>query len=107
MKAEPATSEMIDPLAGTEIERKEREKQSGVPVSCNGALGRLYELLPGKRGSRGMKVGAALQANIEAATLAIGQLRKLAQATGGAARRDCRSRLAPARRSDSSSSSSP
>ena len=107
MNAEPATSEMIDTLAGIEIERKEREKQSGVPVSCNWALGRLYELLPGKRRSPGMKVGATLQANIEAATLAIGQLRKLAQATGGAARRDCRSRLAPARRSDSSSSSSP
>ena len=107
MSTERATPEMIDTLAGIEIERKEREKQSGVPVSCNWALGRLYELLPGKRRSPGMKVGAALQANIEAATLAIGQLRKLAQATGGAARRDCRSRLAPARRSDSSSSSSP
>ncbi len=107
MRSEPATSETIDTLAGIEIERKEREERSGVPVSCNWALGRLYELLPGKRRSPGMKMGATLQANIEAATLAIGQLRKLAQATGGAARRDCRSRLAPARRSDSSSSSSP
>ena len=107
MNAEPATTDMIDTLAGIEIERKEREKQSGVPVSCNWALGRLYKLLPGKRRSPGMKMGATLQANIEAATLAIGRLRKLAQATGGAARRDCRSRLAPARRSGSSSSSSP
>ena len=107
MNSEPATSEMIDTLAGIEIERKEREKQSGVPVSCNWALGRLYELLPGKRRSPGMKMGATLQANIEAATLAIGQLRKLAQATGGAARRDGRWKPAPARRSGSSSSSSP
>jgi hypothetical protein len=103
MNAEPATTEMIDTLAGIEVQRKEREKESGVPVSCNWALGKLYGLLPGKRGSPGMKMGTTPQANIEAATLAIGQLRKLAQATGGAARRDYRSRLAPARRSDSSS----
>ena len=107
VNAEHATPELIDALAGIEMQRQEREKESGVPVSCNWALGRLYELLPGKRRSPGMKMGATLQANIEAATLAIGQLRKLAQATGGAARRDCRSRLAPARRSGSSSSSSP
>ncbi|SRR6266581_3038391 len=105
MNAEPATAEMIDTLAGIEMQRKEREKESGVPVSCNWALGKLYELLPGKQRSPGMKMGTAPQANIEAATLAIGRLRKLAQATGGAARRDCRSRLVPARRSDSSSSS--
>src|SRR6266567_9251631 len=100
MSSEPATSETIDTLAGIEIERKEREKRSGVPVSCNWALGRLYELLPGKRRSPGMKMGATLQANIEAATLAIGQLRKLAQATCFAARRDCRRSLVSACRSD-------
>ena len=107
MNRERATPEMIDTLAGIETQRQEREKQSGVPVSCNWALGKLYELLPGERRSPGLKMGATLQANIEAATLAIGQLRKLAQTTGGAARRDCRSRPAPARRSGSSSSSSP
>ena len=107
MNTERATPEVIDALAGIEIQRQEREKESGVPVSCNWALGKLYGLLPGKRRSLGLKTGTTPQANIEAATLAIGQLRKLAQATGGAARRDGRWKPAPARRSGSSSSSSP
>ena len=107
MNAERATPEMIDTLASIEMRRQERQKASGVPMSCNWALGKLYELFPGERSSPGMKMGRPLRANIEAATLAIGRLRKLAQATGGAARRDCRSRPAPPRRSDSSSSSSP
>jgi len=105
MNTERATPEVIDALAAIEAQRQ--EKESGVPASCNWALGKLYELLPGERRSRGLKLGATLQANIEAATLAIGQLRKLAQATGGAARRDGRWKPAPARRSGSSSSSSP
>jgi len=107
MNTERATPEVIDALAAIEAQRQEKEKESGVPASCNWALGKLYELLPGERRSRGLKMGASLQANIEAATLAIGQLRKLAQATGGAARRDGRWKPAPARRSGSSSSSSP
>jgi len=102
MNRERATPEMIDTLAGIEMQRQEREKQSGVPASCNWALGKLYELLPGERRSPGLKMGATLQANIEAATLAIGQLRKFARATGGAARRDCRWKPARARRSGSS-----
>ena len=107
MNTERATPEVIDALAAIEAQRQEKEKESGVPASCNWALGKLYELLPGERRSPGLKMGATLQANIEAATLAIGQLRKLAQATGGAARRDGRWKPAPARRSGSSSSSSP
>jgi len=80
MNAEHATPEVIDALADIEMQRKEKEKESGVPVSCNWALGKLYELLPGERKS--LKMGMALQGNIEAATLAIGQLRKLAQIAG-------------------------
>ena len=80
MNAEYATPEVIDALAGIEMQRKEKEKESGVPVSCNWALGKLYELLPGERKS--LKMGMALQGNIEAATVAIERLRKLAQATG-------------------------
>jgi len=82
MNAEHATPEVIDALARIEIERREKEKESGVPVSCNWALGKLYELLPGERKSPGTDAGAALQANIEAATLAIGRLRELARTTG-------------------------
>jgi hypothetical protein len=82
MNAEPTTAEMIDALASIEMQRQEKEKASGVPVSCNWALGKLYELLPGERKSPGTDAGTALQANIEAATLAIGRLRKLAQTTG-------------------------
>lgn len=83
MHTEPATAEMIDALASIEMQRQEREKTSGVPVSCSWALGKLYEVLPRKRKSPGMKAeSAALQADIEAATLAIGRLRKLAQITG-------------------------
>src|SRR5712664_1484964 len=82
MNAEHATPEVIDALASIETQRQEKEKESGVPVSCNWALGKLYELLPGERKSPGTDAGTALQANIEAATLAIGRLRKLAQTTG-------------------------
>jgi hypothetical protein len=83
MNTQPATAEMIDALASIEIQRQEREKESGVPVSCSWALGKLYEVLPRKGKSPGTNVeGTALQANIEAATLAIGRLRKLAQITG-------------------------
>jgi hypothetical protein len=82
MNAEPTPAEMIDALASIEMQRQEKERESGVPVSCNWALGKLYELLPGDRKSPGTDAGTALQSNIEAATLAIGRLRKLAQTTG-------------------------
>jgi len=35
--------------ASIEMRRQEKEKESGVPVSCSWALGKLYELLPRKR----------------------------------------------------------
>src|SRR5260370_8430646 len=82
MNAEHATPEVIDALARIEIERREKEKESGVPVSCNWALGKLYELLPGERKSPGANPGTALQADIEAATLAIGRLREFARTPG-------------------------
>ena len=82
MNTEHATPEVIDALANIEMQRREKEKESGVPVSCNWALGKLYELLPGERKSPGTNPGTALQANIEAATLAIGRLRELARTTG-------------------------
>ena len=83
MNTERATPEVIDALAGIEMQRQEREKESGVAVSCGWALGKLYELLPRKRKPSGTNAESAhLQGNIEAATLAIGRLRKLAQITG-------------------------
>ena len=83
MTAEPATAEVIDALARIEVRRQEKEKESGVRVSCSWALGKLHELLPRRRKPAG-RIGesTALRANIEAATRAIGQLRKLAQITG-------------------------
>jgi len=81
--AEPTTAEVIDALARIEVQRQKKEKESGVPVSCSWALGKLHELLPRERKPAGTNVeGMALRANIEAATRAIGQLRKLAQTTG-------------------------
>src|SRR5712671_1063506 len=82
MNAEHATPEVIDALASIEIERREKEKESGIPVSCKWALGKLYELLPGERKSPATDAGTALQTNIAAATLAIGRLRELARTTG-------------------------
>jgi len=82
MNAEPATAEMIDALASIEMQRQEKEKESGVPASCSWALGKLYELLPRERKSPGTNAeSTVLQGNIEAATLAIGRLGKLAQIT--------------------------
>ena len=106
MNAEHATPELIDALAGIEMQRQEREKESGVPVSCNWALGKLYELLPREKKSPGTNAeSAALQGNIGATTLAIGRLRKLAQTTGR--RATPKSDRPWHRRSDSSPSSSP
>jgi hypothetical protein len=83
MNTDHASPAVIDALASIEMQRQEREKESGVPVSCNWALGKLYELLPGERKSpRTSAASTALRGNIEAATLAIGRLRKLAQITG-------------------------
>jgi len=104
MNAERATPDVIDALAGIEMQRQEREKESGVPVSCSWALGKLYELLSRERKPSGTHAeSAALRGNIEAATLAIGRLGKLARITGksAAGRRDCRRRPAPAHRSGS------
>ena len=82
MNTERATPEVIDALAGIEIQRREKERKSGVPVSCAWALGKLYELLPGKRKSQKTRMGTALRGDIEAATLAIGRLGELARTTG-------------------------
>lgn len=83
MNAEPATAEVTDAIARIEMQRHEKEKESGVPLSCSWALGKLHELLPRERRPAGTNVGStSLRANIEAATRAIGQLRKLAQITG-------------------------
>src|ERR1700716_59413 len=82
MNTEHATPEVIDALASIETQRREKERESGVPVSCNWALGKLYELLPDERKSPGTDAGTALQANVEAAILAIGRLRELARTTG-------------------------
>jgi hypothetical protein len=86
MNTEQATPEVIEVLASIEMQRREREKESGVPVSCNWALGKLYELLPVERNSPGTNSGTAIQGNIEAATLAIGRLRELARITGQGAK---------------------
>ena len=91
MNAEPTTAEVVAAVASIEMERRERQKQSGVPTSCGWALGKLYELLPRERRSPGMNVeSAALRANIANATAAIGQLRKLAHISGQRATRKSR-----------------
>ena len=83
MIAEPTTAEVSDALARIEVQRREKEKVSGVPASCSWALGKLHEMLPRERKPAGTNMESpALRANIEAATRAIGQLRKLAQITG-------------------------
>ena len=88
MNAEPTTAEVVAALASIEMERREMEKQSGVPTSCGWALGKLHELLPRKRKSPGTNAeSTALRANIAAATAAIEKLRKLAQITGQRATR--------------------
>jgi len=88
MNAEPTTAEVAAALTSIETQRREMEKQSGVPTSCGWALGKLHELLPRERKSPGTNAeGTALRANIAAATAAIEKLRKLAQITGQRATR--------------------
>jgi len=89
MNTERATPEVIDALASIELQRQERAKESGVPESCNWALRKLYELLPGGRKPSATNAeSAALRGNIEAATLAIGRLGRLARITGKGATGD-------------------
>jgi len=82
MNAQAPTAEVIDALASIEMQRKEREKESGVPASCSWALGKLHELLPRQRELPGNVESTAFRANIAAANLAIGRLREFAQVTG-------------------------
>jgi hypothetical protein len=87
MNTVQATPEVIDALASIEMQRQEKERESGVPVSCSWALGKLYELLPRERKPPGTKAESmALRGNIEAATLAIGRLGELARLTGKGSR---------------------
>lgn len=83
MNSEHATPEVIHALADIEMQRQKKEKESGVPVSCSWALRKLHELLPHDRKSWRANVRPAVTlADIRAATLAMGRLRKLSQATG-------------------------
>jgi hypothetical protein len=83
VSSEPSAAEVIDALARIEVQRLDKEKESGIPVSCSWALRKLHELLPRERKLAGTNgESTAFRANIEAATRAIGRLRKLAQITG-------------------------
>lgn len=88
MNVEPATAEMTDTLAGIEKQRRQKEKELGVPVSCGWALRKVHEVLGREGKSPGTHAeNTAHPANTAAATAVIGRLRKLARATGQRATR--------------------
>ena len=82
MAARMATDEVIDIIANIEMQRQEMEKQAGFAAACSGALRKLHELLD--REKKALQLhgpSTAYPANIEAVTIEIKRVKKLAGIT--------------------------
>ena len=75
----PATDEVIDAIAGIEMKRREMEKEAGLAASCSSALRKLHELLEHEQKTLQLHgAGAGHPANVDAVTLEVERVRKLA-----------------------------
>ena len=75
----PATDEVIDAIAGIEMQRQAMEKDAGLAASCNSALRKLHELLDREKGALRMHgAGTAHPANVDAVTIEIDRVKRLA-----------------------------
>jgi hypothetical protein len=78
----PATDEVIDVIAGIEMQRREMEKEAGLVASCSLALRKLHELLDHEKESlqlRGPEAGHP--GNVEAVTIEIERVKGLTVVT--------------------------
>ena len=74
----PATDEVIDAIAGIEMQRRETEKEAGLAASCSAALRRLHELLDHEKEAlqlRGLDAGHP--GNVEAVMTEIDRVKGL------------------------------
>ncbi len=78
-----ATDEVTDMIAHIEMHRQEMAKEAGLAAACNEALRKLHELLDREKAALQLHVpGTAHAANVEAVTLEISRVKRLADATG-------------------------
>jgi hypothetical protein len=74
-----ATDEVIDAIAGIEMQRRETEREAGLAMSCSSALHRLNELLDHETEALRLRgPDAGHPKNVEAVKLEIGRVKGLA-----------------------------
>lgn len=77
-----ATDEMIDAIGEIEAQRQAMEQEAGAAAASSGALRRLHELLDGAREALQLHGPiAGHPANVEAVTIEIERVKKLARVT--------------------------
>lgn len=77
-----ATDEMIDAIAEIEARRQAMEQEAGAAAASSGALRRLHELLDGAREALRLHgPNAGHPANVDAVTIEIERVKKLARIT--------------------------
>jgi hypothetical protein len=78
---EIATDEVTDSIAHIEMHRQVATKEAGLAISCSEALRKLHELLDGERAAlERQEPGVGHSANIDAVTIEIEKVKKLARA---------------------------
>ncbi len=78
MNSKLATDEVTDSIAHIEMHRQEAEKEGGLAAACSEALRKLHELLANERQSLQHSPEAAHSPNIEAVTIEIERVKRLA-----------------------------
>jgi hypothetical protein len=81
MDTEIATDDVTDGIAHVEMQRQVATKEAGLAVACREALRKLHELLDRERAAlQRRESGAGHSANIDAVTIEIEKVKKLARA---------------------------
>ena len=78
-----ASDEAIDAIAGIEMQRQVMEKEAGLQASCSSALRKLHELLESEKAALQLQdAGTGLPANVDAVTVEIERVKRLATNSG-------------------------
>jgi hypothetical protein len=81
MDGETATDDVTDNIAHIEMQRQAATKEEGLAASCREALRKLQELLDGEKAAlRRQEPDAGHSPNIDAVTIEIQKVKKLARA---------------------------
>lgn len=85
MDTEMASDEVTDAIASIEMHRQELEKEAGLAAACSEALRKLHELLDQERAAQQLHgAGTRHPANVEAVTIEIKRIQKMAGVRGQA-----------------------